>query len=233
MKFGATISRVHRIVGIVFGIQVLFWTLSGFFFTLFPIEQVRGENLRQEISHGTLNLETIAFDASQAAEQVAFIPERAELSMLLGSPVWELQGAGTTELVNAQTGALMSPLSIGLAREIAEQGMKAKAGVAGEPWFLETDPPKEYTGPLPVWVVEYQPGSVRIYIDAHTGTLRTVRTNLWRTFDLFWRVHIMDVTGANRIDSWWMKLVSFLSLTLAISGMVLAVDALRLGRIFR
>ena len=233
MKLGATINRVHKIIGVVFGIQIVFWTLSGFFFTLFPIEQVRGENLLQDISHGTLSLEAIALDATQAAELVDFTPERAELSMLLGTPVWKLEAAQTNAIVNARTGAIVSPLSQELALEIAQKGMKAKAGVPGEPWFLETNPPREYTGPLPAWVVDYEPGSVRIYIDAQTGALRTVRTNLWRTFDMFWRVHIMDITGANRIDSWWMKLVSFFSLTLAISGMVLGIDVLRRGRLFR
>lgn len=233
VKSPRAFRRVHNTIGLVFGVQFIFWMLSGLFFTLFPIEQVRGANLRQDISHGSLNLELIEVDAAKAASVLGLTPERAELSMFLGRPVWKLDANEETHLVDAQTGAIASPISQATALEIARGGMKSKAGFAGEPWLLETDPRREYAGPLPVWVVDYDPGSVRIYIDAQTGTLRTVRTNLWRTFDVFWRFHIMDVTGADRVDSWWMKLVSFLGLTLALSGMVLGIDGVRRGTLWR
>ncbi|MEL6414304.1 MAG: hypothetical protein AAFQ15_05120 [Pseudomonadota bacterium] len=36
-------SRLHKIIGVVVGIQLFFWTVSGLFFTLFPIEVIRGD----------------------------------------------------------------------------------------------------------------------------------------------------------------------------------------------
>ena len=41
-------TRVHKLLGLVVGAQLLLWTVSGLFFTLIPIEQVRGEHLRAE-----------------------------------------------------------------------------------------------------------------------------------------------------------------------------------------
>ena len=39
------IRRTHKILGLVIGVLFLFWTTSGLFFTLFPIEHIRGEHL--------------------------------------------------------------------------------------------------------------------------------------------------------------------------------------------
>lgn len=43
------IPRLHNILGLVVGGQVLLWILSGLFFTVFPIEHIRGEHLRAEV----------------------------------------------------------------------------------------------------------------------------------------------------------------------------------------
>lgn len=227
------VHRIHKIVGLVFGIQLVFWTISGLFFTLFPIEQVRGENLRTEINHGVLDLARVSVASLDTFSALGISADAAELKMFLGTPVWMLSGKDGRYLFDAQTGEALSPISKQSALEIARLGMNEKAGNPGEPWLLETNAPREYAGELPVWVVDFEPGTVRAYIDGQTGELRTVRTRLWRTFDTLWRFHIMDVTGANRIDSWWLRIAAFFGLTLALSGLALGIDALRQGRAFK
>lgn len=39
-------------------------------------------------------------------------------------------------------------------------------------------------------------------------------------FDVMWRFHIMDVTGDDKIDTWWMKLAAFLGLTVILRGLI-------------
>ncbi len=165
------LRRVHNVLGVVFGVQVLFWMVSGLFFTLFPIEQVRGANLRQDISHGVLDLSDVTLTANQAAERAGIAPERAELAMFLGDPVWKLGTEKITHLVDAQTGALLSPISAVRAHEIAALGIKPNVGTPLTPYLLEANPPREYSGPLPVWVVTYDTTTTRLYIDAQTGEL--------------------------------------------------------------
>ena len=80
--------------------------------------------------------------------------------------------------------------------------------------------------------MDYEPGSVRIYIDANTGRIVTVRTNLWRVFDIMWRFHIMDVTGKDEFNTWWLKLFAFFGLTVGITGAILVVRQIRTGRLF-
>ena len=137
-------------------------------------------------------------------------------------------------MVDATTGAVRSPLSqadidaLVAAFDTRPDGL----GTLTVTYLIHEDPLREYGGPLPVWILEYEPRKQRIYIDAVTGDVRSVRTTRWRIFDVLWRFHTLDVTGDDRFDSWWLKLAAFLGLTMVLSGLVLGVDRIRKGRLF-
>lgn len=46
-------------------------------------------------------------------------------------------------------------------------------------------------------------------------------------FDVMRCLHIVDVTGADKIDTWWMKLSTFLELTMILSELGLLIDRTR------
>jgi hypothetical protein len=49
---------------------------------------------------------------------------------------------------------------------------------------------------LPVWRVELDDRwHSRVYVDAVTGQIAAVRNDLWRVYDFFWMLHIMDYKG--------------------------------------
>lgn len=235
MQFSRNLKRVHNILGLVIGLPILFWTVSGLFFTLFPIEQVRGANLRTPINHGQLALSRVDISADEAARRLDGRPtvKSAELDMFFGEPVWRLEARDGRYMVSAVSGELRSPISAVDASRIAREGIKPRTSTAGEPRLLTESPPREYGGPLPAWVVDYDPGSMRIYIDANSGELVTVRTPLWRTFDVLWRFHILDVTGGDRFDTWWLKLASFLALGMVLTGIYLVIRRLLRGKILQ
>lgn len=234
-KTSGKIRKLHNIIGLVFGAQLLFWMVSGLFFTLFPIEQIHGTTLRAPINHGALALGQVQISANEAAQTLASkeAVTSVALDMFLGEPVWKLKTGSQIHMISARTGEARSPITPLQAAQIAREGLISKAGLPGEPRLLRDHPPREYGGALPAYIVDYKPGSVRVYIDANTGQLVTVRSNLWRTFDVMWRFHIMDITGADEFDTWWMKLFAFFGLTLVLSGGVLVVRRVRRGTIFR
>jgi hypothetical protein len=49
-------------------------------------------------------------------------------------------------------------------------------------------------------------------------------------FDVMWRFHIMDVTGDDKIDTWWMKLAAFLGLAAILRGLGLSINRTRKDR---
>ena len=42
------IRKAHRYLGVIFGIQFLFWTLGGLYFSWTNIKEIRGEDVRKE-----------------------------------------------------------------------------------------------------------------------------------------------------------------------------------------
>lgn len=232
------VSRIHKIIGLVVGLQLLFWTLSGFFFTLFPIEVIRGDPWRPQIEHGSLEDMAVQVDAQQAASAVDGVWLGAELQPFLGRPVWVITTSRTRQMIDATSGEVWSPLDPvsfrALQRRFEDSDGKARIpGTEATATFLTEQAPREYGGTLPVWVIEDERTQQRIYFDATTGAVKSVRTNNWRIFDVLWRFHIMDITGEDRFDTWWMKLFAFLGLTMVLSGFVLVVDRALKGRLFR
>ena len=230
-----TLRKLHNIFGLVVGIQVAFWVVSGLFFTLFPIEKIHGTTLRAPVEQEILVFDQVQLDAAQAATALGngTTVKSAMLDRFLGEPVWKFETADGVQMVSATGGELLSPISPDTARKIALEGMLPEAGTPSDVWLMMANPPREYTGPLPAYVIEYDPSALRVYIDANTGRLVTVRTNLWRTFDVLWRFHIMDITNENEFDTWWMKLIAFLSLAMVLTGIVLLIQGLRRGTLFR
>lgn len=120
-----------------------------------------------------------------------------------------------------------------MAEEVARASIYAQVGTFAKLQLLTDNPPREYAGPLPAYVVDYDESALKVYIDANSGQIVSVRTTKWRVFDVLWRFHIMDVTGADKFDTWWLKLASFLSLTMVLTGIVLIIRGLRRGTLLR
>ena len=229
------VSKFHKIVGLAIGVQLLFWTASGLFFTLFPIDVIRGDPWRPTIDHGKLGDMEIAISANDAIRQANGPAISVTLEPFLGGPVWLVTTSSSRIMVDAMTGEKRSPLSSEDINEMIERfdDKPSGLGTLTVTYMINENPLREYGGPLPAWVLEYEPRKQRIYIDGVSGQVRNVRTTRWRIFDVMWRFHIMDVTGNDKIDTWWMKLAAFLGLTMMLSGMGLLIDRARKGRLLR
>lgn len=227
------IARVHKTIGLVAGMLLLSWTASGLFFSLYPIETIRGDPWRPEINHGDLSTMPIQVSAVDVLARTGGEATRVELKAFLGAPVWMVETATSREMIDAQTGDVRSPVSqADIDRLIASfDDAPSGLGTLTVSYLIHENPLREYGGALPAWIIEYEPGKQRIYVDAVSGEIGAVRTTRWRIFDVLWRFHILDVTGDDRFDSWWLKLAAFLGLTMVLSGLILLIDRIRKGRL--
>ncbi|WP_300375713.1 hypothetical protein [Henriciella sp.] len=221
------IAQTHKILGLVIGLQLFFWTASGLFFTLFPIEQIRGEHLRAE---------TPAIDPAGLGNitppDVEYPFEKAELRQVLDRPVWEVSGNGRTRLYEASTGEKIAPLEEADVRRVAEEGWAGR-GYATTVERID-NPPREAFSTRPLWRVEFEGLDRAVFwVDAETARIVAVRTTKWRIFDVFWRFHIMDITGDDRFDSWWLKIAAFLGLSTVLFGIALLVHRAMRGRLVK
>jgi len=100
-----TTRAVHRWLGLVTGVQLLFWCAGGFVFSTHDIEWVRGNHDRDKSPPATLPADGIATSPAEAiaASGLAGVHE-VTLTTLLDKPIYRLVGQGGSALVDAASG---------------------------------------------------------------------------------------------------------------------------------
>ena len=217
--------RAHRWLGLLLGLQVLFWTGSGLFFTSIDLQRVRAEHLVREAP--PTDLRAGAADRLPLSAVLAAAPEpvrQAELVILDARPMWRLQPVAATapvRLVDAQTGTVVSPLDEATARRVAEADYGGGTPVTGAQ-LITADAPIEYRGKLPVWQVAFaEDEGLRLYVAADSGKVVARRTNTWRVYDFLWSLHIMDYRGHEDFNHPLVIVFAALALLFTVSGSVL------------
>lgn len=214
-SFNKYLTRAHKWAGLILAFQILAWFGSGFFMTLFPIDEVRGRHLADAPVFSLTDEDLISIEIAMTAYDGVLTGAR--LANIAGRPAYILMGETGTLMLNARTGQSWEGVGEVDIRQVALSSYKGE-GVLSTMTKLETAP-KDYRGKLPVWQVTFDDRArTQFYMDPDTAEIRSVRTRLWRIFDLAWKFHIMDVTGEDNFNSWWLKLASGAALIFALSG---------------
>ncbi|MEM8826055.1 MAG: PepSY domain-containing protein [Pseudomonadota bacterium] len=208
-------TKLHKWIALVAGVQLMLWTVSGLFMTIWPIETVRGEHLMAKAEAPVLDRPFVMpdFDGEPVTD-VALRNIGARAVLVVTHPTRRM-------MHDPYTGAAIPPPD---AERIAALAGIAVADAAAieEVSLIEADPPSEWRGALPVWQVRFAgPERLRLYMDAVTGEVLTRRTRLWRVYDFMWMLHIMDYDEREDFNNPLVQLAAGLGLSVAISGLVL------------
>jgi len=224
-----TTRAVHRWLGLVTGVQLLFWCAGGFVFSTHDIEWVRGNHDRDKSPPATLPADGIATSPAEAiaASGLAGVHE-VTLTTLLDKPIYRLVGQGGSALVDAASGEAFV-IDEAQARQIAQADRSKKPEVT-QAVLIIGDAPTEFRGrDLPAWRVELADAdNTHIWIDQTTGAIAARRNDAWRRFDFFWMLHTMDYSGRDDFNTPWLVGFSVLGLLSVGSGW-----AIWLFRLFR
>ena len=227
--------KIHRWLGLLMAVQIIAWMASGLWFSLYPIEEIRGEHL-------TLPPEALA--PGEGAGYFAELPppgfleqaldshfdgpwvlQSASLIRLGGELLWRVEGeqAGQsyTRLVGA--GGVRPRLSADAAARQARSLVRAPGALRDVRWLESTEPGSEIRGrPLPLWQVRFEePESLNLYLDPWTGEILARRTDRWRVFDFLWMLHIMDFRERDNFNHPLLQIAAFAGLLVAVGGGVL------------
>lgn len=210
------IRKTHRYLGLFIGIQFLFWTISGLYFSWTDIDEIHGDLFLNE------NYEPSAFTNLLSPEdlEVKAAISSMELKDIAGTPhYWVNQ----KYLFNAQTGELKKIISEEEAVGIAELRMDPELKMEGIRLVTETDKHHEYRGQsLPAYAVSYKDnGNLKAYISARDGSFKSVRFRDWRWFDFLWMTHTMDFEGRDDFNNLLLRSFSLLGLITVLSGFLL------------
>jgi len=224
--------KLHRWLGLLMALQIVAWMASGFYFSIFPIAEIRGEHL-------TRAAEVPALDEFARAPSPASVKQsldqhfdgdwelsRATLVQMDEKVFWRIEGSfgnvPFNRLVGADGGGVKSRLGAEEAKRQAFGWLSVPAKDAVVEW-LESEPEDlEFRGrQLPVWKVSFsEPESLNLYLDPWTGEILARRTDRWRLFDFLWMLHIMDFDTRDDFNHPLLQVAALLGLIVALSGFV-------------
>ena len=219
MSLARLASFVHKWLALLVGIQIVFWVVSGLFFTIFPIQQIRSENLIRPSQAQTLDTATLASLASLRGDQNALPTKLTIERRPIGQVVVAEFEDAPPILFNANTLQRLSPITAEQARAVA----RAHVTLTSEPTgaTLLTEETAEYRGALPAWRVQFPDGGLSVYVAQNTGAVTARRSDLWRLYDTLWALHIMDWQNHEDFNHPLIIIVTAITLLSVIAGIVL------------
>jgi uncharacterized iron-regulated membrane protein len=230
-EFHRKIRKSHRYLGVVLGIQFLFWTIGGLYFSWSNMDEVHGDRLKSHIHPLSANLTLVnpqsIIEKLKTSDTVIFIHD-LRLIQILGKAVYQVYYSKThdskkIQLADAQTGELRSGLSEKEAIAIATNAFSNVAKVKQVEYLITTNGHHEYREqPLPAYAVTFEhPSNATLYVSVELGTVQKFRNNKWRVFDFLWMMHTMDYNTRDNISNWLLKAFSILGLLTIFSGFTL------------
>lgn len=236
MNFRRTIRTYHRYLGIIIGIQFLFWTLGGLYFSWTNIEDIRGNTLKKAETYFSKDLHfpdiNPIIDSLNSSGTIDSI-KQVELKQLKNKAYILLTYFSSSNsniqeeklLIDFSNNKNIKEISAHFAGEIAQNSMKDPVEILAIHLLNEDsiNNHHEYRGGIfPVYAVHMKTtNKLTIYIDAQSGEVLKFRTQKWRIFDFLWMMHTMDYSGRDNFNNWVLRAFAILGLLTLLSGFIL------------
>ncbi|CAL2095574.1 conserved protein of unknown function [Tenacibaculum sp. 190524A02b] len=210
------IRKTHRYLGVFIGVQFLFWTISGLYFSWTNIDDIHGDQFKNlEYQPKTFNnlVSPSELKNSGGINTIA-------LRDINGVPFYWIN---KKQLYNALDGSLKENISEEEALYIAKNYMKDGLKVASIEKIKEAGKHHEYRERLlPAYVISYDTDEeLKAYVSVKDGKFQTVRHRSWRWFDFLWMTHTMDYEGRDNFNTLVLRAFSLLGLITVLSGFLL------------
>jgi uncharacterized protein YbcI len=210
------IRKAHRYLGLFLGIQFLFWTISGLYFSWTNIDDIHGDQFKN------LEYTPKAFDnlISPAKLNISEGINSIELRDFNNTPYYWVN---KKLLYNAIDGSLKNNITKEEALYVATNYMKSNLKVTNIEMIKNVDKHHEYREKLlPAYVISYDTDeNIKAYISINDGKFQTVRHQSWRWFDFLWMTHTMDYEGRDNFNTIVLRIFSLLGLITVLSGFLL------------
>ena len=212
--------KYHKWLMLFVGAQFAIWSVTGAYMVIVNIDYIHGDSL--VINHQT------AIDPNKVNYAMRDLYQRypdaksIKLGKLIDQNVYRFRVDGTKKMINANTGELFPALTEQQAVEIARYHYSGDHDVERVELIISDGPAEISPRRLPAWRVDFDAfGSPSIYISSENGLMVTKRHQFWRTFDLFFSLHLADYDFEGNPSNNFLLWLILLSLFASITGMVL------------
>jgi len=228
-KTNLKIRKAHRYLGIIIGIQFIFWTISGLYFSWTNLDEIHGDHLKN------LNYEPKPFTDLISPSEIDMDGNISsiELRDIDNAPYYWVN---RTQLYNARDGKPKDGVTEEEALSIAKRHLIDDLEIESVERINETGKHHEYRERLlPAFVINYKTNdNVKAYVSVKDGKFQAVRHRSWRWFDFLWMTHTMDYEGRDNFNTTVLRVFSLMGLITVLSGFLLAfVSSRTLGKLSR
>ncbi len=227
-KTSKKIRKAHRYLGLFLGIQFLFWTISGLYFSWTDLDEIHGDHFKKEKEQvsftNLININDLEFkDPIKSFElrEIAYLP---------------YYFINDSILFNAYNGNLKDSISLEEAIKISNKNILDKYKISSVDKIYEVGNHHEYRGkPLPAFVISYEGAEkLKSYVSIIDGKFQTLRHRDWRWFDFLWMTHTMDYETRDDFNNKLIRAFSLLGLITVMSGFLLwFISSKTIRRIFK
>jgi hypothetical protein len=224
------IRRLHRYMGVLLGIQFLFWTVGGLYFSWSDMDEIHGDYDKAPPPKLAIQLNyaspSVVFDSLHRTKAIDSLVSFQIISVL-GQPTYQVVYAENhkkrVQLADASTGKHRSALSENEAVEMAKRAFVGQPKVLKINYLTEVDAHHEYRElPLPAYAVSFADARhTTVYVASEFGTIQKFRNEKWRIFDFLWMLHTMDYENRDAIGNKLLKAFSIFGLLTIFSGFTL------------
>lgn len=220
--------KIHKTLGYVLAIQIFLWLLGGFVMSAIPLEKVHGKHLANK----SLDNPFLQTDYKASLDSILNTHHRLDkvtFSYFLEEPLYIVSADKKQHVYNASNGSLFKAPTL---KQIKRQATKHYIGTGDFKSINMIDmAPAEAGFRKNMWVVTFDDWvESTLYLSQDTGQVLTVRSNLWRIFDFFWMLHIMDYENGEDFNHPLLISFSFFAVLFCLSGITLIFQNLRLRK---
>jgi len=217
MKQAFWSRRLHKWLGLLVGIQALFWMASGLYMTAISIDVIHGDHLAHA-ERPPVEAKAVGIQPAQLAAQFPTMTG-FRLKRLLEAEVYEVKHADGISLVDAWNGKRLEPLDQQRAQRVALEAYQGEGGLK-QMSLLQELPQEVASRKAPLWRADFEDDDfTTLWISPATGEVIAKRHTLWRVFDFLWMLHIMDYDKRTDVNNTLLRAASVAGTLFALSGL--------------
>ena len=231
MPLQRTLYKLHKIVSVLVGIQVLLWVFSGLYMTAVPLTYVHGDHLHLEKPAPVMEINETWLSPAEIKARYPDQPiTNIRLFSRLGRGAYLLESGKNEKLIDAVTGKLVADLTESQVIEIARKAHTTTKEISSVILINNYSEAPEIKGrPLPIWQVNFDDWvNSTLYVSNIDARVITARSDIWRIFDFLWMLHIMDYDEREDFNNPLVIFMASIALLLVLTGAIMLMNGFKL-----